>query len=55
MSLVDGFCMDFVEMYAMKDIDVPLLERIRWGPREDEVKIFIMEKYRLLDISEEVT
>lgn len=42
------------EMYAMKDIDVPLLERIRWGPREDEVKIFIMEKYRLLDISEEV-
>lgn len=42
------------ERYALKDIDIPLLERIRWGPHEDEVKILIMEKYRLLDLSEEV-
>lgn len=42
------------ERYALKDMDFPLLERIRQGPHEDEVKIFIMEKYRLLDISEEV-
>ena len=46
--------MNVVERYALKDMDFPLLERIRWGPQEDEVKIFIMEKYRLLDLSEEV-
>lgn len=41
-------------MYALKDQAYPLLERVLLGPREDEVKIFIMEKHCIVDINEEV-
>lgn len=43
-----------LEMYALKDQAYPLLERVLLGPREDEVKIFIMEKHWIVDINEEV-
>lgn len=52
------FCLCVVrnngEMYALKDQAYPLLERVLLGPREDEVKIFIMEKHWIVDINEEV-
>lgn len=42
------------ETRKMTESDKPLLERVKYGPLEDDVKIFIIEKYRMIDINEEV-
>jgi Ras association domain-containing protein 2/4 len=52
------FCLVLVkcsgETVTLKEMDFPLIERIYHGPNEDDVKIFIMEKSRVLDINEQV-
>ena len=43
-----------IETHPLNDGDVPLLERICLGPLDDDAKIFIVERQKTFDITEEV-
>jgi len=43
-----------VATHALSDLSSPLLERLELGPREDDAKLFIVERRQAFDIPQEV-
>ena len=49
------FSINQSETIILKDDHAPLVERVMYGPIEDQVRLCLIERYRVMDVNEEVS